>query len=107
GSGRSGKMSARPARVATKSNGLRRLSARKRIMPMRKRTEPWRPALLRWKQSLPACVRRLLRRQWLAKALRLAERGEEMIARGRAYTSAARQIEPTDHHHQGDINDQP
>lgn len=59
---------------------------------MRKPTEQWKPVLLRWKQSLPTCVRRLLRRHWLAKALQLADRGEDLIAKGKAYIAAAQQI---------------
>lgn len=61
---------------------------------MRKPTKHWKPVLLRWKQSLPNSVRRLLRRRWLTKAEHLADQGDELIARGRDYTIAARLIDP-------------
>lgn len=63
---------------------------------MPKDTKSWKPALLRWRRSLPHYVRRSLAKRWRAQALAIAEKVERLIARGRALSDAAQQIEASD-----------
>lgn len=63
---------------------------------MPKDTKSWKPALLRWKRSLPPYVRRSLAKRWKARATAIAEKVEWLLARGRALSDAAQQIEASD-----------